>query len=135
MRDEEGFTLIELLVTMSIIAILAAIGLAMLGQQRAKASDAEAKQRVSNLVHLLEACNVDRDDFRDCSTAADLQPLGFRVGTDPGDVEIRLPTKRTYTAVAYSTTGSEFRIERAANGSFRSCTPPGEGGCHAGADW
>jgi prepilin-type N-terminal cleavage/methylation domain-containing protein len=135
MKSEQGFTLIELLVTIGIIAILAAIALGTFLRQTAKAADADAKQTVSNLVMHLETCNVDRDDFRECVALADLRKAGFTPGDEAKQVEVRDVARRTYIAVGHSTTGSEFRIERTSSGRFRSCDPPGEGGCRAGAGW
>lgn len=132
--DESGFTLIELLVVLVIIGILAAIAMSMLSQQRAKASDTEAKQNAGNLVRLLEACNVDADDFRDCG-AGQLGQTGLALGGGKGEVEVREAGRLTYKVVATSRTGSEFTIERTADGRTRSCTPPGQGGCHTGAIW
>ena len=135
MRDDAGFTLIELLVTIGIIAILAAIAFGTFMGQRSKAFDVEAKQTVSNLVMHLETCNVDRDDFRDCVDDAGLRAAGFTPGDRARQIEVRDVERRAYIAVGHSATGSEFRIHRASDGRFRSCDPPGEGGCRAGASW
>jgi prepilin-type N-terminal cleavage/methylation domain-containing protein len=135
MRREDGFTLIELLAVLIIIGILAVIAYTSFSLQVAKSHDAEAKQQVGNLVRYVEACGLERDDFRECDDAADIEPLGLTLGQDGGEVELRDVDKRAYVAVTHSRTGAEFRITRSANGSFRSCNPPGEGGCHPGAIW
>ena len=135
MRDDAGFTLIELLVTIGIIAILAAIAFGTFMGQRSKAFDVEAKQTVSNLVMHLETCNVDSDDFRDCVGDALLRDAGFVPGTGIRQIEVREVARRSYVAVGHSATGAEFRVHRESDGRFRSCDPPGEGGCRAGASW
>lgn len=135
MRTENGFTLIELMVVLLLIAILTGIALTVLTDERAKAMDVEAKQHVGNAYRQIEACKLESRDYRPCATAAELTRMGLNLGTGAGDVELRNVTQDGFTAVGHSGTGAEFRIERLPSGRTRSCDPPGEGGCHAGALW
>src|SRR4051794_27478759 len=76
---DEGFTLIELLVVILIIGILAAIALpTFLGQQK-KAQDSAAKSNARTLVSQVESCFAEKQDYRDCDTAADLGTTGLPV--------------------------------------------------------
>ena len=135
MRSEDGFTLIELLVVVALIGILAAIGVVVFARQVDKAHDVEAKQLVGNLVRQVEACDVDAQDVRECDEPQRFEALGLRLGDGPGEVELRDVERRSYVAVGHSATGAEFRMHRSSSGRVRSCAPPGEGGCHAGAVW
>lgn len=135
MRRDDGYTLIELLVVILLITILAAIGLTLLMNQRAKAQDAEAKQHASNLSSMIEACHVDERDFRDCDGGADLTRTGMPIGPGRGEVAVTEADQDTYLIVSTSRTGSEFTVRRDATGRVRSCAPPGEGGCRTGSVW
>lgn len=78
-HDEAGFSFIEVLVVTIIIGILAAIALALLIGERAKAQDANAKSDVSAIALDLEACYVEEGDFTECNSSTDLQDVGVRI--------------------------------------------------------
>ena len=95
--------------------------------------DAVAKSNARNLVSGVEACFVDQQTYTSCK-----KPAGISVplGSGPGQVEVVKADTATYTIVAHSKSGTNFKIEKGASGAAtRSCGKPGTGGCPGSGTW
>ncbi len=86
LRWNKGFTMIELLIVVTIIGILATVGLgAAFGQSRRAAKDAKRKADISQLQIALESYRSDRKGYPRGNYAAMLTELvneGFLVSSD-----------------------------------------------------
>jgi prepilin-type N-terminal cleavage/methylation domain-containing protein len=159
LTGERGFTLIELLVVMILITILAGIALAALLSQQDKGRDASAKSNVTNLVHEVQACNAgrnDKEDFRDCDTAAKLGATGLPVSSDapreidagdcgdpggetvtpPGDVRVAQAGPDCFVVLGLSGSGNRFWYVKYDDGRYdRKCVTQGVNGCASDGHW
>ena len=138
LRDERGFSMIELMVVILIIAVLSAIALPNFLGQRDRSQDAYAKANARNTVTHVEACFIKTDDYRQCTTGAELGAgIGISFGTAAEQVKVVSTTDSGYTVTAYSKTGSSFTMDKASGtwNMTRSCiVAPGKGeaGCKNG---
>src|SRR5262245_29945128 len=75
-NGERGFTMIEILVVLSIVVILAAIGLPAFLSQRSKAHDADAKATAKFAAETMEVYYQDHDGFdgADADALVDIEP-------------------------------------------------------------
>jgi type IV pilus assembly protein PilA len=157
LANERGFTLIEVLVVIIIIAILASIALAVFLNQEDKGRDSSAKSNVTNLVHLVEACNAGLaagEDFRDCDTETDLEPsipidpaapqqpsTSDCDDADPGTVlvgmaRVAFAGKNCFVVVGASRSNNKFWYVKHNDGTvFRNCSTAGVGGCPSDGLW
>jgi type IV pilus assembly protein PilA len=128
-EGEAGFTLIELLVVMLILGILAAIALPAFFNQKGKANDADAKEKVHTAQVAMETCATENQgQYTNC----DVTKLEAIEPTLTGTPTLTVPSHltKTYTVtVTAPSTSDTFSISRAENGTETfPCTGTG-GGC------
>ena len=135
-QDERGFTLIELLVVLLILTILAAIGIAMFTNQRAKAQDAEAKTSASLVASTLQVYHQDNDTFVGADrnaliliepAIAAVRSMRLTVGENTYELEV--------DSVSGTAGGGPFRVEYDTGATLHRCLRPGKGGCASDGKW
>ena len=120
MKNKKGFTLIELLIVISIIGVLALMGLRVYGNQQEKAKNAIAKANAGTVQTLIQAELADRnintrDEAVDIAKAAGLHnPFNgvtmniegwFPESADvPGEIQITL-SAGTFSIQGYGADG------------------------------
>lgn len=125
-----GFTLIELLVVISIIAILATIGIAVFSGAQAQARDARRRADLASIAKAVEtgrslAGDVANVSYSYTSSLAGSDfPKGF-----PQD-----PT-RVYCVKVFNTEAGADGQAVPAAWTTTSCTPPAAAGVAVGSDW
>jgi prepilin-type N-terminal cleavage/methylation domain-containing protein len=131
---QDGFTLPELLVALLIIGILAAIAIAMLLNQRAKAQDADAKTSATTAATAMQVFNQDHGDF-DGATPADLARIEPALGKARGLVVVSDAQTFTVTVDSAAVSGATYSVQRTSDGQLvRTCNKPGVGSCQDTAD-
>jgi type IV pilus assembly protein PilA len=135
--DETGFTLVELLVVVTIIGVLAAIGIASFLNQRSKAQDSQAKVYATTAAKALEVWHTDHGTYAG-ATSAGLNAIEPSLTQAPNMTLGTLGATTFRVAVdsiSGTSGGGTYSLERLADGSqLRDCTNPGAGGCHSNAD-
>jgi type IV pilus assembly protein PilA len=131
-NGERGFTMIEILVVLTIVAILAAVGLPAFMAQRSKAQDTDAKSAATVAAGTLEAYYQDHDSYTGATPAA-------LEGIEPSLKQARglavTPAADGYTLSVDSATGTAFTVKRDAGSTERTCGAPGHGGCPESGKW
>ncbi len=121
MKNKKGFTLIELLIVISIIGVLALMGLRVYGNQQEKAKNAIVKANTGTVQTLIQAELADsnintRDEAVDIAKAAGLHnPFNgvamniegwFPESADvPGEIQITLSVVGTFFIQGYGADG------------------------------
>ena len=132
-RDQRGFTLIELLIVILLIGILASIAIPLFIGKSQNAEAAEAKSAARNLMTHVDSCFVPGEDYRRCSTKAELEVNDVDWGAGPGQVRVTNTTRTTYELEAVTRNGETFTIARSTGGQYdRTCS--GGAGCKDG-EW
>ena len=135
MGREDGFTLVELLVVMLILGILAAIAIPSFFNQRDKANDSEAKASARTAQTAMETFATDNNGSYATADVAGLQAIEPTLN-DANGLAVSGLAANTYTLAVDSSTGTEFSISRAANGTTTyTCDDPGNGGCPTSGSW
>jgi prepilin-type N-terminal cleavage/methylation domain-containing protein len=109
MKNKKGFTLIELLIVISIIGVLALMGLRVYGNQQEKAKNAIVKANVGTAQTLIQAELADRnintrDEAVDIAKAAGLHNPFNGVAMKPGEIQITL-SAGTFSIQGYGADG------------------------------
>jgi type IV pilus assembly protein PilA len=131
LRADDGFTLVELLVVVLIVGILAAIGLAMLLNQREKAQDAEAKSAVNAAAKAILIYGTQNDGFQDAAPS-DLAKIEISLDRARGLTVVSDERTFVVSVKSASLAGTRFTVRQGAAGDIeRSCDKPGVGGCPA----
>lgn len=106
-----GFTLIELLVVVSILGILAAIGLTKFYVYKQKAHDALAESDLRNSITAQEAKYADQEVYGNCATAlaCEAELPGFICSKDSGGASLMSLFEHTPTGAESFTASAKHR--------------------------
>ena len=139
-RGANGYSLIELLVVLLIIGALAAIAIPAFAGQKAKATDAQAKELARTAETAAEVIATDNDGEYTKVTTTELNRYepAIRIVASANDAYLSGATngKSEYSLTAKATDGDEFTITRKATGeTVRQCVSPvSQTGCSGGKE-
>lgn len=134
-REESGFTLVELLVVMLILGLLAAIAIPAFFNQRDKARDASAKEAVRTAETAMETYATDNGGAYTGATVAALRNIEQTLN-DANLTTVNPTGPKSYVVGVTSSTGTEFTITRASNGTVTfDCSAHGTAGCPSDGNW
>ena len=95
--------------------------------------DFDAQSDAVQLASLLELCFSATRDYGKCNAP---KGTGMSIGSAPGQVEVTSTTRKTYTVVAHSKSGTDFRVEKLASGDVTStCNRPEVAACDSSGRW
>jgi prepilin-type N-terminal cleavage/methylation domain-containing protein len=128
-QQESGFTLTEVLVACLIVGVLAAIGIAAFGGQKAKAVDAQGKVLARSAQTAAEAVATDNLGSYEKVSPAELNNYEpqVRILASATDAYVSSATggKAEYSVTAKATNGDEYKVTRNAAGVVtRGCVSP-----------
>ena len=135
-RSESGFTLIEILVVMLILGLLAAIALPAFLNQRAKASDADAKVQVRTAQSAAETIFTDNGRYNGPNGVSVNNLRALEPVLNGADLTVQAATQTGYRVRVGSSTGNWFEVQRNSDSTFEyPCDDPGTGGCPSTGSW
>lgn len=137
--QESGFTLVEILIVIVIVGVLAAIAIATFTNQRAKATDTQAKSNLTTAQRAMETYFVEFGTYEGSNTSPPPDPRSL-LTIESSLMDEPVPTitargERNYRMEVASTSAT-FEIRRESDGKTeRTCAPAATGGCSPDGDW
>ena len=129
--------MIELLVVLTIVVILASIGLPAFLSQRAKAHDTDAKATTRTAVGAIEVYYQDHDSSYVGVTTAALEAIEPALASARNLVVTGTADEFTISVDSASgdAGGGPFEVKRTNGSTERTCAVPGHGSCPQSGKW